>query len=311
MAGCTRDFIVKNIKNKSVNIISPADGLSTPNNSIIFWWDEVDGAEKYNLQIVKPDFNSVAQLLVDTTLTGTKFNHTFTPGTYQWRIKATNAGGSTAYTTRTIIIDTTSNLNLLTVSLVAPLNKAVTNNNTISFSWNAIPAASYYELKLTSQLSSSVTTISNITVPAYSYSFNVAAGNEESYTWEVRAYNSFSQTQNNVPRSFRIDHKSPFPPLNISPSTYSMSIRDTVSLRWTRSLSSADIQYDVVSLSDDSTFSYALGTKTITTGASVRINDGIYTYTNTISKPVWWTVFSVDSSGNASPKTMSRRLNLH
>lgn len=311
MAACTKDFVVKNIKNSVVDVIAPADNLATPGNAIVFWWNELDGAQTYNLQIVKPTFNAVAQLILDTNITGNKFNYTFNPGAYQWRIKGVNAGGSTAFITRTLIIDTTSNLNLVTVTQVAPLNKLVTPNNTITFSWNPTQKTNYYEIELKSQATNSITTISNITTSSYTYSFSVATGSEEAYTWKVTAYNTLTNTHtlNNTLRSFKIDHKIPFPATNISPSTYSMSIRDTVYLHWTRNLSSPDIQYDIISLSDDSTFSYALGTKTITTGSSVKINDGIYTYTNT-PKAVWWTVTSVDSAGNVSPKVLSKRLML-
>ena len=79
MMGCTKDFIVKDIKTVTLKINSPSDTLKTQSNLITFWWDEVDGAEKYNLQIVKPNFNSILQLIVDTNVTINKFNHTFAP----------------------------------------------------------------------------------------------------------------------------------------------------------------------------------------------------------------------------------------
>lgn len=304
---CTKDFIVKNIKNDVVTIIAPSDHLVTPYNNVIFWWDELDGAEKYNLQIVKPDFNSVSQLVIDTTITGNKFNYTFTPGNYHWRIKAINSGGSTAYTTRKLIIDTTSNLNLVTVGLITPTNYIVTSNNTIAFSWNPIATATYYELKLTNTTTNSVITISNITGSTYTYSFTTAA--EEKYSWQVKAFNAFSQTQNNTIRSFRIDHKAPFLPSLLSPNTYSVSIRDTTYLKWARSTFSTDVEYDIVSISSDSTFSSVLGTQTVTTGTSVRINS-MYTYTN-IPVQIWWRVNSVDSVDNVSVPNQSKRFYLY
>src|ERR1700752_34158 len=159
MMSCTKDFVVKDIKNATVTIIAPADSLNTPNNSITFWWEELDGAENYNIQIVKPSFSSVQQLIVDTLVVGNIFNHTFTPGTYQWRIKASNAGGSTNYFTRTLIIDSTSNLNLVSVGLIAPANHSVMTNNNVSFVWNPLPAADYYELTFTNVQTNSTTII--------------------------------------------------------------------------------------------------------------------------------------------------------
>ena len=152
LIACTKDFIVKDIKNDTVSIIAPTDNLNTPINTVTFWWNELDGAEKYNLQIVKPNFGSVLQLIVDTTITNNKFYYTFSPGTYQWRIKGINGGGSTVYTTRTLIIDTTSNLNLVSVGLIAPAVNYVTGNNSVLFSWNALPYATYYDLLITSSI---------------------------------------------------------------------------------------------------------------------------------------------------------------
>ena len=179
MIGCTKDFVVKNIKNATVTINAPTDNIKTPNNVITFWWDEVDGAEKYNLQIVKPNFNAIQQLIVDTNITTNKFNHTFTPGTYQWRIKATNSAGSTAYTTRTLIIDTTSNLAYVTVGLISPTSNSVTANNNITFSWNVVAPATSYELTVTNVTTGSVTTVSSIVGTSSNITFPTTLGTEE------------------------------------------------------------------------------------------------------------------------------------
>lgn len=309
LSSCTKDFIVKDIKNDTVSIIAPVDNYKTPNNAIIFWWNELDGAEKYNLQIVKPNFDSIQQLLVDTNVTGAKFNFTFTPGKYQWRIKAINAGGSTVYTTRTLTIDTTSNLYMLTVGLIAPGNKFVTTNNNFTFSWNDIPSADFYELKLTNINTNSVTTISNITGITYPYSFSVATGMEGNYSWQVKAFNSFSQTQNDEVRTFRIDHKAPLQASLLSPNTYSLNVRDTINLKWNRNAASTDIAYDVVSISSDSTFSSVLGTQNVNSTLQIKLKT-IYTYSNTPLK-VWWRVNSVDSVGNVSTPSQSWRLYLY
>lgn len=307
---CTKDFIVKDIKNATLTINAPADNLNTPNNTITFWWEELNGAEKYNIQIVKPNFNSVAQLIVDTNIAANKFNHTFAPGTYQWRIKATNAGGSTAYITRTLVIDSTSNMANVSVSLIAPFSGAVTANNSISFSWNPLYAADYYELTLTNIMTNSITTISNITSTNYNLNFPTISGTEEKYNWKVKAFNTLTGTQtlNNVLRTFKIDHKSPFVPSITSPNTYSISFGDTTYLKWNRNTGSMDIKYDVLSISTDSTFVSIAATQTITTLISTRINT-FYTYSGTPTK-YWWQVVSIDSVGNTSLPSASKRFYL-
>ena len=310
VSSCTKDFIVKDIKNATLTINAPSDSAKTPVNTITFWWDELDGAEKYNLQIVKPNFSSITQLIVDTNITTNKFNHTFAPGTYQWRIKATNAGGSTAYIIRTLVIDSTSNMTNVSVSLITPFSVAVTASNSISFSWNPLYAADYYELTLTNITTNSITTISNITGTSYNLTCPTISGTEEKYNWKVKAFNALTGTQtlNNVLRTFKIDHKSPFVPSITSPNTYSISFGDTTYLKWNRNTGSMDIKYDVLSISTDSTFVSIAATQTITTPVSTRINT-FYTYSGTPTK-YWWQVVSIDSVGNTSLPSASKRFYL-
>ena len=304
---CQKDFIVKDIKNDMVNIIAPQDHDTTASNSVIFWWDELDGAESYNLQIVRPSFSSVQQLLVDTNLTGNKFTHVFTPGTYQWRIKGVNAGGSTVYITRSLVIDTTSNLNFLSVSLTTPLNKSVTGNNSVMFSWNPVPSAEYYELKITNTTSTSFTTIPNIQTTSYTYSLATAAGGEERYSWQVRAFNSYSQTQNNTSYVFKIDHKAPYLPSIISPNSFTtVAVGDTTYLKWSRT--SSDVAFDNIAISTDSLFGSVSGSTVVATSAPIRINT-FYQGSGT-PQAVWWRVSSVDSAGNQSSSSLSKRFYL-
>ena len=115
-----REIIEPNIESKNITILAPADGYKTKTISQKFWWEKLSGAEKYNLQIVNPDFRAIQQLIVDTNITSNIFNYTFLPGTYQWRIRGLNNGYSTAFTIRTLIIDTTSDLSIQKVFLQFP-----------------------------------------------------------------------------------------------------------------------------------------------------------------------------------------------
>lgn len=307
---CTKDFVVKDIKNQTLTINAPNDSLSTASNAVTFWWDELDGAEKYNIQIVKPSFSAVQQLLVDTNVITNKFNYTFSPGTYQWRIRATNAGGSTAYITRTLIVDSTSNLSSSSVILVSPLSLSVTASTNLTFSWNTLYSATSYELMITNTITGSVTTIPNITNTNYTYSFSTLTGTEENYRWQVKAFNSLTGTQtlNNTSRSFKIDKKSPSAPSILSPNTYSINLNDTTKLTWSRNISSTDTKYDILYISSDSTFSSILGSTTIYTVTPTIINS-IYSYSGT-PLPVWWRATSVDSVGNISTPSQSKRFYL-
>lgn len=285
---CTKDFVVKDIKDASVTIIAPANNLSTANNTITFWWEEVDGAEKYNIQIVKPNFAAIQQLIVDTNITGDKFKYTLTPGTYQWRIKAKNSGGSTQFITYNLTVDTTSNLTGQLVSPIYPVNNYLTGNATIAFSWNSLASADNYEIQI---LNSSSTVVNYSTTAGLTYTATLTTGG--SYTWKVRALNAFSISQYNSPLSFTVDLTSPGVSTLLSP-THASSVKDTTYLKWTRS--SSDTWIDSVYVSFDSAFSTVASSAKVY-ASKIRIN-ALNQTLGVTSSYYWWRVKAIDSVGN-------------
>lgn len=288
---CKKDFVVKDIKNQSVSVNAPANNLVTTSNKVTFWWEELDGAEKYDLQVVKPNFSAVTSIIADTSIAGNKLELTLQPGVYQWRIRATNAGGSTAYQTYNLTVDTTSNLGGLLVSANSPVNNFLTGNVRIVFTWNALNAAKNYQLILL-DASSGVVKDTTTTLTSYTFSF----GSQGAYTWKVRAMNDFSISQYNTPRSFTIDLTSPSAPVLTSPSNNSI-ITPTNNLVWNR-VGAPDARYDSLFVATDSAFMNVISkTKTYLQSIAVAslsaqppANGSIY----------WWKLRSVDSVGNRS-----------
>ena len=287
---CTKDFITKDISKNSITILAPANNLSTPNNAITFWWEHMEGADKYTLQIVKPDFSSVQQLILDTNIIGDKFNFTLTPGTYQWRIKGVNNAGSTQYVTYNLIIDTTSNLSSQLIIPIAPVDNYLTGTKTIAFSWNSLSSADNYQLQI---LNSSSTIIKDTTTTNNYLTTSLTTGGV--YTWKIRAFNAFSISQYNSLLTFTIDVTPPVASVINYPSNSSF-VKDTTYLKWTRS--SSDTWYDSLYVSIDSAFSsvisaskvYATKLKISSLSSTIPVSSNYY----------WWRVRSVDSVGNKS-----------
>ena len=50
------DFVEPDIDNEVVNLLAPANNLTTIQLTHTFWWDHIDGAEAYNMQIVEGTF---------------------------------------------------------------------------------------------------------------------------------------------------------------------------------------------------------------------------------------------------------------
>lgn len=290
LIACSKDFIVKDIKNETVSILAPANNLSTSTNAVTFWWEEIDGAEKYNIQIVKPNFSAIQQLILDTNVTGDKFNYTLNPGTYQWRIKAKNSAGSTGYTTYNLTIDTTSNLSNQLVQATNPINNFITGNSTITFNWNPLSSATLYQLQI---INASSAIIKDTTTTNTSYYWSNVNGG--SYTWKVRALNGFSISQYNSPQNFTIDITPPTVSVLTSPAHGSF-VKDTVDLKWTRS--STDTRYDSLYVSIDSAFTSVVS-KARVYQTQIKIN-ALSPNLPVVSNYYWWRVKSIDTVGNKS-----------
>lgn len=300
LLACTKDLVVQDIKDASVTILAPANNTKTPTNAVTFWWELIDGAEKYNIQIVKPSFAAVQTLVVDTNVSGNKFTRSLSPGLYQWRVKAYNAGGSTAYTQYNLTIDTTSNLGNVLVVPVSPANGFLTAQKTITLSWTQIPVATSYQLQV---LNSTGAILKDTTTAATSYVYSAVTTTGSAYSWKVKAFNNTSVSQFNTAQTFTIDLKPPFPPTLSSPANLSTAT-GTVDLKWTRNTSTlADVRYDSIYVATDSTFpAFAIVVSARVNGT--QINTAAFSPSlapnATATEKYFWRVRSVDSVQNAS-----------
>ncbi len=290
VSSCTKDFVVKKLDNTSVSVLAPVDNFSTPNNAVTFWWEQLEGAERYNIQIVKPSFNAIQQLIIDTNVIGTKFHFTLSPGSYQWRIKGFNTGSSSQYSLFSLKIDTTSNLGSQLVIPIAPVSNYLTGSAKVNFSWNSISAADKYEIQI---INSSSTVIKDSTTANTTFTCTLSTGGV--YTWKVRAMNDFSISQYNSPLTFTVDLTPPTVSVLLSP-THGSSVKDTIDLKWNRS--STDTKYDSVFVSIDSAFASIVSSARVY-ATKIKIN-AFNPIVPVSSSYYWWRLRSVDSVGNRS-----------
>jgi len=75
----------------------PADGTGTFVQEQLFWWETIEEALKYNLQIVEGNFTNPHAFVADTNVSGDKFQIDLVPGEYEWRISAWNNYSETEY----------------------------------------------------------------------------------------------------------------------------------------------------------------------------------------------------------------------
>ncbi len=290
-AGCRKDFIESDLKDKLVSILAPADDDTVSTTTPLFWWNEIEGTRSYHIQLVYPDFDSPQALLYDTLVEGDRFYPNLDPGyTYHWRIRPENSSSHGDWVTRKLTIDSTVSMNAQSVVITSPSsNGYATSNSTVSFSWNTISGATFYRIDITNTANNANVTSTTTTLNTFSYTF--PQGN---YSFSVRAENSTSFTPWSS-RTFSIDQTAPTPPQLISPAhtTFYATPPPIVNFDWT---SATDALTDSLYISTDSTFITGIQTAVL-----LNSSQSAYAWTGAQAATVYyWRVLSIDAAGNRS-----------
>lgn len=240
------------ISGSEVYLIAPYDCLRTTTATHTFWWDYVSDAEKYNLIIVSPSWDSVISLVVDTNVSGNKFYYTLNPGDYDWAVSAYNYSSATDYSINHLTIDTTSSLYNQVVVLNLPVNNTSTNDESVLFSWYKISSADSYifDIRYTDWQGSSVFPSKNTSYDTVKYQIE----EEGVYAWGVQARNDFSNTLFTT-RTLIIDRTPPGQSSFVQPAYSGDTIQgDNKVLSWTRPGESLSTVSDSLFIATDSLF---------------------------------------------------------
>lgn len=285
--GC-KEIEELDITKKQVKIVSPQDSITLLNSQVYFGWDEIDGARNYHLQVVRPDFSNIQQLIYDTLLTQNGVTLFLSPGNYQWRIRAQNNSYSTEYSTRNILVDTSGSIINETVLLQAPSNNLYLATSDITFSWLNLDAADFYRITIKRNNWDDGTLVLDSLVT--SSLINLGSFTEGLYFWGIRAENTNEMSNYSV-HSFLLDYTIPQAPILVTPVDAAQLTAPPV-LQW---------QYlqDSGSPISDSVFVYnsPLLNQTILLGVS---NNGIYAVGQLDSGTYYWRVKRFDAAGNSS-----------
>jgi hypothetical protein len=284
------EFIETDLSKSSLTVIAPLDNATTPNFTQTFWWEELKGADSYQIQIVRPSFSAMQYFVTDTTVHGSRIDLILQPGTYEWRIRAKNSISSTEFITRTLSVDSTLDLSGQTVALSLPSNNHYSKTLANTFSWQTMPNAQYYVLQLLQNGSLIHTQSSNTTTANYTFS------TQGIYEWRVFAQNNNSNS-GYATRTITIDTAKPVIPVFSLPTTDTITA-EPIQLTWTHPESTITFR---IQISDDSTFSTVIKDTTLeaTTYNLFNIPSGTYYY---------WHVKAIDRALNESAYFYRRRI---
>lgn len=189
-----KEFIEPSIAKRQVTLEAPADQYQSTKYTINFWWDGVEDALAYRLQVVTPGFDSVGSLILDTLVKDNKFTSTLEPGNYQWRVRAENGSSQTDYSAARSFVVEQSSLISQTVTLSSPANNTVSSQNTASFKWNSLYGATKYQVEIdTNNFTNENVLVYNQVVPGLQINFTFPK--DQVYSWRVRAENETEQSK--------------------------------------------------------------------------------------------------------------------
>lgn len=101
--GC-RDIFEKDISEKEVELLAPADSVETTYNTLTFVWEERDGASGYRLVVVSPSFDRTELYVLDTLVAGHRYTCTLEPGKYEWGVRPENSAYEGIYNRRVLTV---------------------------------------------------------------------------------------------------------------------------------------------------------------------------------------------------------------
>ena len=292
LTSCT-DLFLPNLARQNVTILAPANNVLLTNATVTFWWNPVNTATQYEVQVVQPSFASAQTLVMDSIVTGTKCFASLSPGSYQWRVQASNGGTTTPWTTYSFRID--SNLNIInqTIVPISPANNAEVGR-TVTFQWGAVYSATSYNFFIYNSANTQINTNTSITGTSTQYWFTA----DGTYTWKISAQNANGSTSP-VTNTFIVDSTAPTTPAGFTATNYATP-SDSFTLSWTRATPPSGITYhDTLVIYRDSLQSVVARAKSITTTSPVTYVDslaggGLSYYAKVATK---------DAAGNISPFT--------
>ena len=290
-------FGEKNITKKVVVLLSPTQNQSDSILTKLFWWEEVEGADSYHLQVVSTTFDNITKLAVDTLISGVKFQLTMTPGEYQWRVRAENGAYESPWTTYNLTITNTTSLAGQTITTATPDDDYATKDTAISFNWSALANATSYHLVIvkTSPTSEVLNTLESSNTKNFTFL------SEGKYIWSVQALNSTSASST-VYRNITIDKTNPNLPVLVSPKAVTDTIYSLPStFTWDIGVDNGSVVSDSIYISSDSTFN----TNFLHSAKVVGLESYSLTTLNNTGK-LFWRVRSIDKAGNRSSYSVAK-----
>jgi hypothetical protein len=294
-ASC-KDFIEPSIVKRNVVLQAPADQYLSTRYTVGFWWDEVEDALGYRLQVVSPDFGSPGRLVLDTLVKGYQFSADLDPGDYQWRVRAENGSTQTAYTASRSFSILQSSIKTQSVRLLSPADNLLSNQGQLGLQWSSLFGATRYHIQIdTASFADETKLVSEQTIPGTALNFTIAK--DQTYQWRVRAENDTATARWSAVGQFSIDRRAPGRVSLNAPSNAEVT-NSPVALQWNTVATAT--RYKLYILKGDSTSAYSQAFPVLVNGTTYNFTPG------SPGDRIYWKVSAIDAAGNEGEHSIMR-----
>jgi hypothetical protein len=268
---------------------SPPNGATDQATTVTLDWNISAGATSYQVQVSTD--TSFTQIIVDTsglTVDAYVVSGLANSTQYWWRVRATNAGGTSNWST--VWSFTTTVAAPPPPVLVSPGNGSTNQPIPVILDWNASPGATSYQVQVSTDASFTqiIEDTSGLTVDVYVVS---GLANNTQYWWRVRATNTGGTSNWSPVWNFSTIVAAPPPPVLVSPVDGATNQPIPVTLDWNVSPGAASYQ---VQVSTDASFTQIIED---TSGLTV---DTYMVSGLANSTRYWWRVRATNTGGTSN-----------
>ena len=190
------------ISTEAVSIVVPANNAVITSTSVNLLWDEVNGADHYNVRLASPSFAN-ANFLMDSVVSENKLNMTLSQGTYECRVRAHNESSKSNYSEVHFSVDTATvytDLSSVQVTLLAPGDSLVTGEHDLTLWWEEVQDVDDYEVIVVTPSFENIDFLVEQTfVTDNNLEITLDSG---AYEWGVRARNAVSTSPRAIHKLF-------------------------------------------------------------------------------------------------------------
>ncbi|MET3981626.1 hypothetical protein ABIB62_004242 [Mucilaginibacter sp. UYP25] len=292
-----KDFIEPSLNKRVIRPRSPASNYQSPKYTLNFWWDEVEDAGFYQLQVVTPDFDAPGSLILDTVIAKNSFSINLDPGDYQWRVRGLNGSSQTEFSAPITFGVLQSSIKQQAVQLVSPANNTVTNISAATFIWGSLFGATKYHFQLdTNNFVNEGAILYDVSLPGQQIVYTFSK--DQTFQWRVRAENDTAQARWSQVNQVVYDHTPP-ETVTLSAPLSGSTVSRPVTMQWTAVKGA--VKYKVYALKSDSASNYDENFPlTLTNTLSYSFKSG------TANEKVYWQVAAIDAAGNEGLKSLVR-----